>query len=348
MINDNVDIDRRFNVEKMIEYAKEVISHAKKSTAATETLVRTSLERHKHLFHLPFDEDGRIQVNCPITEETLKKDTPWFRQMMIDLLGYDEKLAILNNQIWVTQGSKAMPLITAINKKHKKMDIFRRNNKFRAWYMKYEYSSEVLAKIENLLPRLGDVVNLDRIAVISINPTDYLRNALGDPYTSFTTCHSLRTGSYAYGSINYALDKNSLVSYIATSKSDKMLGRSMIYLSDNLDIVGQLRFYPTSEVFGTTRNKAIRTLICDSIAKDVEWVDKQFMLNAWDGGNGYRDGIAQCTHTHGAINNLPVDSDNHPYFIPSLTNEVMCLKCGTIHTNRLCYCLSCIEKGDLT
>ena len=317
------------NVTSMYDYTTQVLNTAGivNNNKSVKKFVDISLERHQHFIDkLPFDEFGRFDIPFETTPDVILNDNYWLQLMLKDLKIEISCLAILQGKLWFVDKAtnKAMPLTKAVAKYHEKRNIFSHG-----WFGSFEYRNEI-SEINKFLCFLGEIGNVEKKAVISVHPADYLRQAFYPNYATFSTCHNLKSGGYRHGPINYALDSDHLMNYLVNPNDEQMrlTGRVMMVIDKNFQVVCQRRFYTTLEAFGKTRAEMIR-------ARMHEYLNGQNkkLSSAWissDGGRGYIDGITVKTWV-----NKPVD------ITFKMTTDLFCFCCGKLHQRSAMYCEPC-------
>lgn len=320
----------KLNMDKIIEDTKMLFNEARWETqpSTVQFFVEDCISRHEHLIKsLDLDENLRRVEKIEVTPEVLLQ-TKWFRKMCFENAVETQHLTILQNNIWVTQGNKAMPLTKYLSKRRD--TLLNRG----IWHTMLDRDVDDLGNQKNLtvdsfLCKLGEITSLDREVVISANPFDFLRKSFYPKYAAFTTCHNLLTGGYRYGPINYALTKTHLVNYIRKPDNDKMLARVMMYISDDNNIVGQRRFYPTLDVFGEYRSDVLRQMVHNKIS-DTPFTKGSVKINHI-GNLGYIDGLSVLTYKEEPKGSIVVE----------MNDSLFCMRCGKYYTKRQNYCDSC-------
>lgn len=314
-----------FNIPRMTAYVQEILKTAGYEQKHAQAFVELSLDRHRNFHKLGFDEFGRRIIPFELTPEILLNDFPWFTKLLEQMHIGSDHLAILQGKIYVVDGNRGLPLTKALAKKQDVLFSVKKN-----WYKYHEGRERFFNKPEVFLAELGSVINLGKIAVVSINPGDYLRKSFFPDYTNFTSCHHLRTGAYRWGCVNYSLDRFHLVNYVAngTDERQKMLGRVMMVVSEDLNVVAQRRFYPSPDEFGPTRARRIREEVHKMINPDANWKRSSEVTMESEGGNGYIDGITIVTYL----------DKSKKYQDIAMCNDVFCFKCGKVHQHACLFC----------
>ena len=319
------------NVTKMYDYTEEILSDAciHFTGKNIRKFVDESLSRHAHFIDkIPFDEDGRLEIPFETTPEIILQDNFWLERLLDETKIQYDKLAIVQGKLWFVDKSnnKAMPLTKALHKINEKNNIYFR----KSWYSHFDQFSEIGDNVEKFLCFLGDITNVEKLGIISINPADYLRQAFSPKYCSFSTCHNLKTGGYKYGPINYAMDKYHLMNYLVAPKDEnkKILGRVMMVIDEDFKSVSHRRFYLSQECFGRTRADRIRKTMHGYLnGEDNESVFKEVSTH---GGKGYIDGLTKTTFV-GEPCRIRFD----------MSSDIFCFRCGCIFQDNAIYCPKC-------
>lgn len=324
------DIEKLFDVPKIIDYTEEILVAAGLPVKHSRQFVELSLERKKRFHSMNFNSFGRREIPFTITPAILLNDYRWFRQLLNEMSISSEALTVVMGKIYVLTKRGGVPLTKELAKNSDKLF-----SKGKHWFDHYEYKADILGKPEVFLARLGDVINLGKKAVISINPGDILRKSMSGIYSGYTSCHNLINGQYRQGPVNYALDPSHLVTYITDGGdvNEKMHGRSMMVISNDLNVVAMRRFYPSPEVFGESRARAIREEVHKLIAPDVIWKKSMStdLLQPSEPINGYMDAIAVATYA----------DPNKKYTDVELCKDIFCFGCSAIHKRSRFGCEKC-------
>jgi hypothetical protein len=327
-------------VEHIYRYVNEILNVSKlhHTKTAVVDFCDESIERHSHLItSIGMDENLRLSQRIEVTPKILVNGTMWFKTLCQEMDIDVEYLTILQNQIWVTQGKKAMPLTKQLAKS--KYNLL--SNRFK-WHMYIEPKINdvgivIARRQEGFLAELGEITRMNKVAVISCNPGDYLRNALYPEYATFTTCHNLRNGQYSYGVLNYALDKNHLVNYLHNEGDERMTSRTMMYISEDMKVVAQRRFYPTPEIFGAYRAEMMRAMV----HKALNFGSAELKTNVFASRKtalGYIDPIKTWT-----FSGDDVDINNYE---DTMQDDLYCFTCNKLHSNKSKYCIQCHPKYE--
>lgn len=326
-----------FDVPAISAYVEEILKHCnvRHTPATAKAFVELALQRKERFHTMRFDNFGRREIQFTSTPEIILRDYKWFRMLLEEMDITTDKLTVMMGKIFVlTKRGGGAPLTKELSKKADQLFTNRKH-----WYNEYEYRDEVFGKPEVFLARLGDVVNLDKKAVISINPGDILRKSVNGKYAGYTSCHDLSRGQYRQGCINYCLDKTHIISYVTGSQdpTQKIHGRSMVVISDDMNVIGMRRFYPSPDVFGETRAKAIREKIHELIDPNGVWTKSKDsgLMKVTIANNGYLDAVAVATYKDPTKKMQNIE----------LCKEVFCFSCGGLHTRQNIYCDVCQRKG---
>lgn len=349
------------NIEKISLFVNEVLGQANiPYREHIDKFVHQSLEAKKRFLPIGFDEMGRKEVQFDQTMSVICDDNSWLGALLNELEISTEHIATINNIVYVIDGTKGMSLTKALKKREAR--LFCKGRKwhkthpdqyYKDWrpnhgrnilvpdldetgscrldyngarMMVHQYTYDP-PSINKFLAELGDIVNLKRKAYLTINPGDILRQALKGPMCSFSTCHDLARGSYKVGPINYAIDSAHLMSYlIQESNPDQIIGRSMVFISEDKSTVGQRRFYPTTQIFGMTRARHIRedihSILNPNITKFYSTKTKLDNLKF----QGYLDPVEIWTSIHDKEEDINNSID--------LSSDVFCFKCGSLHQSK--------------
>ena len=327
--------DTKFDYDKITDYVKEILVAAGLPVTHARTFVDLSMERKKRFHHMQFNSFGRREIPFTVTPQILLNDYRWFRQMLEEMGITKDALTVCMGKIFVlTARGGGAPLTKVLAKDADKLFA-----KGKHWFDFYEFADDVKGKPDVFLARLGDVINLGKKAVISINPGDILRKSMQGKYAAYTSCHNLRNGAYRQGPVSYALDPSHIITYITDGGdcNEKMHGRSMMIISNDLNVVAMRRFYPSPEVFGESRARVIREEVHKLIAPGVTWKKSKdtALLQPNTAMNGYTDPIAVATYA----------DDSKKYTDVELCKDIFCFSCSKIHQDTSLLCPECKRKG---
>lgn len=320
----------QFNLDKIQEFVEEILVASGLPVKHSRKYVELAIDRKKRFHSMNFNDFGRREIAFTVTPQILLNDYRWFRQLLQEMNITSEALTVVMGKIYVLTKRGGVPLTKELAKNSDK--LFQRG---KHWFDHYEYKTDILGKPEAFLARLGDVINLGKKAVISINPGDILRKSIQGKWAAYTSCHNLSNGAYRWGAVNYSLDPSHLVTYITdgSDANEKMHGRSMMVISNDLNVVAMRRFYPSPEVFGESRARAIREEVHKLIAPDVVWKKSAStdLLQPNEPINGYMDAIAVATYA----------DPNKKYTDVELCKDIFCFGCGVIHQRNNLMCGHC-------
>jgi hypothetical protein len=320
--------DMQFDVSAMTEYVKEILGHCNMTVSHAQKFVEVSLERKKRFHNMGFDDFGRREITFGMTPEILLRDCGWFRVMLEELGFTTDHLTVMMGKVFVlTKRGGGSPLTKELSKISEKLFSNRLT-----WYNSYPYKDEVFGRPDVFLARLGEIVLLDKKAIISINPGDILRKSIDGKYAGYHSCHNLKNGLYRQGCVNYALDNSHIISYVCGTKDpmQKMLARTMMVISEDLNVVAMRKFYMSPEAFGESRAKLIREEVQRTIDPTGSWTKSKTteLLRLKEAGNGYLDPISIATYKDPTKKTADYE----------MSRDVFCFACGKLHTNPGLYC----------